>query len=60
MFEGRTVKGIANQTIAAGKVVWADGNLRAERGAGRYLARKTFAPYFEANSKRATAAKVAV
>ena len=57
IFEGRTVKGIANTTIAAGKVVWSDGALRAERGAGSYLARKPFAPYFEANSKRkATAA----
>ncbi len=52
IFEGRTVKGIANATIAAGKLVWSDGELRAERGAGRYLARKAFAPYFEANSKR--------
>lgn len=52
VFEGRTVKGIASQTIAAGKLVWSDGDLRAERGAGQYLSRKTFAPYFEANSKR--------
>ncbi len=56
IFEGRTVKGVAHTTIAAGKVVWADGELRAERGAGRYLPRKTFAPYFEANSKRRAAA----
>jgi len=56
VFEGRTVKGVANTTIAAGKVVWSDGDLRAERGAGRYLARKAFAPYFEANSKRRAAA----
>ena len=52
VFEGRTVKGIASQTIAAGKLVWSDGDLRVERGAGQYLSRKTFAPYFEANSKR--------
>ncbi|HZX90537.1 MAG TPA: dihydropyrimidinase [Rudaea sp.] len=52
IFEGRTVNGVANATIAAGKVVWSGGALRAERGAGRYLARKPFAPYFEANSKR--------
>ena len=56
VFEGRTVKGIASQTIAAGKLVWSDGDLRAERGAGQYLSRKTFAPYFEANSKRRAAA----
>jgi dihydropyrimidinase len=56
VFEGRTVKGVANATIAAGKLVWSDGDLRAERGAGRYLPRKPFAPYFEANSKRTAAA----
>jgi len=59
IFEGRTVKGVANATIAAGRVVWRDGELRAERGAGRYLSRTPFAPYFEANNKRkaATAAQ---
>ena len=56
IFEGRTVKGIATQTIAAGKLVWTNGELRAERGAGRYLPRKTHAPYFEANEKRRAAA----
>ena len=56
VFEGRTVKGVADQTIAAGKVVWAHGTLRAERGAGRYLPRKTHAPYFDANDKRRVAA----
>jgi len=55
VFEGRTVKGVASTTIAAGKVVWSGGDLRAERGAGRYLPRKPFAPYFEANSKRRAA-----
>ena len=55
VFEGRTVKGIADKTIAAGKLVWSDGDLRAEKGAGRYLQRKPFAPYFEANRKRRTA-----
>jgi dihydropyrimidinase len=55
VFEGRTVKGVANQTIAAGKLVWIDGDLRAEAGAGRYLERKPFAAYFEANSRRRAA-----
>ncbi len=55
VFEGRTVKGVASQTIAAGKLVWSDGDLRAERGAGQYMSRKTFAPYFEANNKRRSA-----
>jgi dihydropyrimidinase len=55
VFEGRTVKGVADQTIAAGKLVWANGDLRAERGAGRYLPRQPFAPYFEASVKRRAA-----
>jgi len=55
VFEGRTVKGIANQTIAAGKLVWNNGDLRAEKGAGRYLQRKPFAAYFEANARRKAA-----
>jgi dihydropyrimidinase len=59
VFEGRAVKGIADTTIAAGKVVWTNNDLRAERGAGRYLPRRPFAPYFEANAKRRAAAVVA-
>jgi dihydropyrimidinase len=55
IFEGRTVKGIATQTVANGKLVWTNGELRAERGAGRYLPRKTHAPYFEANERRRAA-----
>jgi len=52
VFEGRTVQGIATHTISRGKVVWIKGDLRAERGAGRYLARPTHPPYFEANLLR--------
>jgi len=52
VFEGRSVKGVATQTIAAGKLVWNNGDLRAEKGAGQYLKRKPFAAYFEANRKR--------
>ena len=50
IFEGRTVRGVARRTIAGGKVVWDDGELRAERGAGRYLPRPLNAAYFEANA----------
>ncbi|HEY8011265.1 MAG TPA: dihydropyrimidinase [Rudaea sp.] len=52
VFEGRVVKGLARRTISAGKLTWNDGDLRAERGAGRYLSRPLNGPYFEANSKR--------
>jgi dihydropyrimidinase len=40
VFEGMEVTGLARTTIANGKVVWHEGTLRAERGAGRYLERR--------------------
>ncbi len=52
VFEGMTVSGVATHTIANGKLVWVDGDLRAERGAGRYLSRPTHPPYFAANARR--------
>jgi dihydropyrimidinase len=52
IFEGRTVTGIATHTISQGRVVWADGDLRAERGAGRYLPRSCDSTYSEANALR--------
>lgn len=42
VFEGRTVRGVPTHTLAAGKVVYADGDLRAEQGAGRYVMRPAF------------------
>jgi dihydropyrimidinase len=42
IFEGRTVRGIPRFTVAAGKVVYADGDLRAEAGAGRHIDRPAF------------------
>lgn len=48
IFEGRTVRGIPSHTISQGKVVWADGDLTVERGAGRYIDRPPHAAYFEA------------
>jgi dihydropyrimidinase len=48
IFEGMTVKGCASHTLSRGKVVYADGKLDAERGAGRYVDRPAFAPYYEA------------
>ena len=52
VFEGRTVTGVATHTFTRGQLAWVDGDLRAERGAGRYLHRNTHAPYFEANARR--------
>ena len=52
VFEGRTVRGIASHTISQGRVVYARGELRAEKGAGRYLKRPAFGPNFQASAKR--------
>jgi dihydropyrimidinase len=40
IFEGFEVKGVPSAVVARGRVVYRDGDLRAERGAGRYLARR--------------------
>ncbi len=48
IYEGMEVTGVAQTTISQGKVVWTDGELRAVRGAGRYIKRPCFAPYFDA------------
>jgi len=53
VFEGRNVTGLAKVTLSQGKVVWADGELRTERGAGRYVKRPAFAPVFEALKRQA-------
>ena len=52
-----TVKGCASHTISAGKVVYADGELDVERGAGQYVERPPFATYYDAIKKR-TAQKI--
>jgi dihydropyrimidinase len=38
------VRGIPTHTVAAGKLVFANGDLRAERGAGRHIDRPAFVP----------------
>ncbi len=52
VFEGRTVTGIATHTFARGRLSWVEGDLRAERGHGRYLNRATHGPYIEAGARR--------
>ncbi|SFU31123.1 dihydropyrimidinase [Pseudoduganella namucuonensis] len=42
VFEGRTVRGIPTTTVAAGKVVWHNGELTAVEGAGRHIDRPAF------------------
>jgi dihydropyrimidinase len=53
IFEGRTVRGIPSHTISQGKLVYAQGELRAVQGAGRYLKRPAFGPNFQAVKARA-------
>jgi dihydropyrimidinase len=57
IFEGRTVQGIPSHTLSQGKVVWANGDLRAERGAGRYIKRPAFGVNFTAAQKRSETLK---
>ena len=52
IFEGMTVTGCASHTISQGNVVYADGKLNVERGAGSYVDRPPFANYYDAISKR--------
>jgi dihydropyrimidinase len=47
VWEGREVRGVVVHTLARGRHVWKDGDLRAEPGAGRYLPRKPFGPVYE-------------
>jgi dihydropyrimidinase len=52
IFEGMTVTGCASYTISRGKVVFADGQLDVERGAGRYVDRPAFASFYDALQKQ--------
>jgi len=53
IFEGRTVKGIPTHTISRGKIVWANGELNVEKGAGKYINRPAFNAVFDAMAKSA-------
>lgn len=57
IFEGMTVTGCASHTISQGKVVFADGELQVERGAGRYVDRPAFASYYDALNLQAQQAE---
>lgn len=52
VFEGRTVQGIPTYTLSQGSVVWANGELRVQQGAGRYIKRPAFGANFTANTIR--------
>ena len=47
IFEGMEVKGCASHTISAAKVVYANGELKVERGAGRYVNRPPYSSFYD-------------
>ena len=53
IFEGMEIKGCPSHTISQGNVVYANGELNVERGAGRYVDRPPFAPFYDALKKQA-------
>ena len=53
IFEGMEVTGCASHTLSAGKVVYANGELNVERGAGKYVERPPFANFYSAMQKQA-------
>ena len=55
VFEGRSVRGIPSHTVSQGELVFVQGELRAQRGKGRYLKRPAFGPDFAAAAQRAAA-----
>ena len=52
IFEGRMVRGIPSHTVSQGKLVFVNGDLRAEKGVGRYIKRPAFGPNFAATKLR--------
>ncbi len=57
IFEGKTVKGVPSHTISRGKLVWKDGQLDVEEGAGRYIERPAYPPVYEVLQKTAAMKK---
>jgi dihydropyrimidinase len=56
IFEGMKVSGLASHTVSQGVLVYKEGDLRAKKGAGRYVKRPAFHPMTDALAKRRTAA----
>jgi len=55
IFEGMEVKGLPSHTVSGGRLLYVDGELRAERGTGSYIKRPAFQPIFHALEKTAVA-----
>lgn len=56
IFEGMKVSGLASHTVSQGVLVYKEGDLRAKKGAGRYVKRPAFHPMTDALAKRRTTA----
>jgi dihydropyrimidinase len=52
IYEGMVVQGVCKVSLSRGRVVWNDGDVRTERGTGRYTKRKPFANYWAAQLRR--------
>jgi dihydropyrimidinase len=52
VYEGMEVQGVARHTLAGGRLAYTNGQLRAERGAGRYVNRPCFAPFMQGVATR--------
>jgi dihydropyrimidinase len=50
VFEGFACRGLPRATVSRGKLAWIDGTLRAESGAGSYVARAPFPAVHVANA----------
>ena len=50
VFEGYACTGAPAATLSRGKIAWQNGELRADRGDGRYVERPAFSPVHVANS----------
>ena len=50
VFEGFACTGLPVVTVSRGKIAWREGDLRAEKGSGRYVERPAFSPVHVANS----------
>ena len=55
IFEDMEISGVNVSTVSQGIVVYQDGDVRTEKGAGRYIDRPCYAPYYGAIEKRSAA-----
>jgi dihydropyrimidinase len=50
VFEGITCTGVPRLTLSRGRIAWREGELRAEKGDGQFIARPPFPAVHVANS----------